>query len=44
MWLDTASQFPAKVISRDIDGAVIETVMMEALEINQELPEILFNP
>jgi outer membrane lipoprotein-sorting protein len=44
MWLDTASQFPAKVISRDIDGAIIETVMMEALEINGELPEILFNP
>jgi outer membrane lipoprotein-sorting protein len=44
MWLDTASQFPAKVISRDIDGAIIETVMMEALEINEELPEILFNP
>lgn len=44
MWLDAASQFPAKVISRDIDGAIIETVMMEALEINKELPEILFNP
>jgi len=44
MWLDTASQFPAKVISRDIDGAIIETVMMEALEINEELPETLFNP
>ena len=44
MWLDTTSQFPAKVISRDIDGAIIETVMMEALEINEELPEILFNP
>jgi outer membrane lipoprotein-sorting protein len=44
MWLDTASQFPAKVISRDIDGAIIETVMMEALEINKELPDSLFNP
>lgn len=44
MWLDTASQFPAKVISRDIDGAIIETVIMEALEINEELPDSLFNP
>ena len=44
MWLDTASQFPAKVISRDIDGTIIETVMMEALEVNGELPETLFNP
>jgi outer membrane lipoprotein-sorting protein len=44
MWLDTASQFPARVISRDVDGAIIETVVMEALEINEELPETLFNP
>ncbi len=44
MWLDTASQFPAKVISRDIHGDIIETVMMETLEINEELPEALFNP
>lgn len=44
MWLDTASQFPAKVISRDIDGAIIETVLMEALELDGALPESLFNP
>ncbi len=44
VWLDVASQFPAKVISRDIDGDIIETVMMEALEINGKLPEALFNP
>lgn len=44
LWLDMASQFPAKVISRDIRGAIIETVIMEALEINGKLPETLFNP
>jgi outer membrane lipoprotein-sorting protein len=44
LWLDTASQFPAKVISRDIHGDIIETVIMEALEINGKVPEALFNP
>jgi outer membrane lipoprotein-sorting protein len=44
LWLDAKSQFPAKVISRDIHGAIIETVMMEALEINGKLPDTLFNP
>lgn len=44
LWLDTASLFPAKVISRDIHGTVIETVIMEAPEINEKLPETLFNP
>lgn len=44
LWLDTASQFPVKVISRNREDAVIETVTMEALEINAALPETLFNP
>lgn len=44
LWLDTANQFPVKVISRDQQDAVIETVTMEALEINVVLPEELFNP
>ncbi len=44
LWLDAASQFPVKVISRDIRGAIIETVIMEALEIDKKLPETLFNP
>jgi len=44
LWLDTANQFPIKVISRDGRDAIIETVMMEALEINVSLPESLFNP
>jgi outer membrane lipoprotein-sorting protein len=44
MWLDTASQFPVKVVSRDLRDAIIETVMMEDLEIDAALPETLFNP
>lgn len=44
LWLDTASQFPVKVISRDLRNAIIETVMMNELEINGELPETMFNP
>lgn len=44
LWLDTSSQFPVKVISRDKDDAVIETVTMDALEINVPLTETLFNP
>lgn len=44
LWLDTASQFPIKVVSRDLRNVIIESVMMEALEINATLPETLFNP
>lgn len=44
MWLDEESQFPVKVISRDLNGTVIETVLMEDLTINEKLPEALFNP
>jgi len=43
-WLDTANQFPVKVISRDLNNAIIETVVMEALEINGVLPDALFDP
>jgi outer membrane lipoprotein-sorting protein len=43
-WLDTATLFPVKVISHDANGAVLETVVMEGLEINPLLPENLFNP
>ena len=44
LWLDTASQFPVKVISRDRQNASIETVIMETPEINTTLPETLFDP
>ncbi len=44
LWLDMASQFPVKVISRDLRDAIIETVTMEDLKINTTLPEAFFNP
>lgn len=44
LWLDTASQFPVKVISRDLRNVIIESVIMDELEINATLPETLFNP
>jgi outer membrane lipoprotein-sorting protein len=44
LWLDTASLFPLKVVSRDQEDAVIETVLMGDLEINAPLAETLFNP
>lgn len=44
LWLDTSSLFPLKVVSRDQEDAVIETVLMSDLEINAPLAETLFNP
>lgn len=44
LWLDAATRFPVKVISRDVHDAVIETVVMEGLEVNGKLPEALFDP
>ena len=44
LWLDMASRFPVRVISRDQQDAIIETVLMEDLEINVELPDTLFDP
>ncbi len=44
LWLDAVTRFPIKVISRDVHDAIIETVVMEGLEINGELPESLFDP
>lgn len=44
MWLDSASQFPVKVISRNIHGAVVETVTMDELQVNPGLPETMFDP
>ena len=41
---DTSSQFPVRVISRNQDDAVIETVMMDALDIDVPLTEALFDP
>ncbi len=44
VWLDEENQFPVKVISRDTHGAIIESVRLEALEINGKLPQTLFYP
>lgn len=44
MWLDTSTQFPLKVISRDLHGDIIETVQLEELTVDEKLPEYLFNP
>ena len=44
LWLDPTSQFPLEVISRDQEDAVIETVTMDALEINAPLADTLFDP
>ena len=44
LWLNTANQFPVKIISRNLQDDIIETVTMEAPEINAALPEALFNP
>lgn len=44
LWLDTASRFPVKVVSRSPADAVIETVVMDDLEINAPLPAALFDP
>lgn len=47
LWLDKVDEehlFPAKVISRDRHGNVIETVTMEAPEINVPLQPTLFDP
>lgn len=43
-WLDTTTLFPAKVISRDVHDAILESVSMDALEINPALPDAMFNP
>lgn len=44
LWLDTTSQFPVKIISHDLRDYIIESVTMEELEINNAMPETLFNP
>lgn len=44
LWLDAASLFPLKVISRDLQDVIIETVHMEDAEINVSLSMTLFNP
>lgn len=44
LWLDAASEFPAKVVTRDTGNAILETVTMQELQLNQAFPDALFNP
>jgi len=44
LWLDTTTRFPLQVVSRDQTDAVIETVVMDDLEIDVPLAESLFDP
>lgn len=44
LWLDAASLFPVKVISRDLRDVILETVHMEDVDIDALLPMTLFNP
>ncbi len=44
LWLDSVTLLPLKVVSRDINNDVIETVVMDDLRINVKLADGLFNP
>lgn len=44
LWLDTSTCFPVKVESRDAQGELIETVLMEDFRINVDFPERFFSP
>lgn len=44
LWLDPATRFPLRVVSRDPANAVIETVTFDALEIDVPLAQSLFDP
>ena len=44
LWLDPATRFPVRIVARGETGAVLETVVLEDLEVNVPLSETLFNP
>ncbi len=44
MWIDTKTWFPVKIVSSDTHGVMLETVRMDDLALNPELPDALFNP
>lgn len=44
LWLDSATLLPLKVVSRDVKDHIIETVVMDDLEINVKLADELFSP
>jgi outer membrane lipoprotein-sorting protein len=43
-WLDSDTLFPVRVVSRDAHDTLLETVDMDALEINPALPQTTFSP
>jgi len=44
LWLDATTHLPLKVVSRDVRDDIIETVLMDNLRINLEIPKSLFDP
>ena len=44
LWLDSVTLLPLKVVSRDAENEIIETVVMDGLRINIKLPDRLFDP
>jgi outer membrane lipoprotein-sorting protein len=44
LWLDATTRLPLKVASRDVNDDIIETVLMDDLRINVEMPDSVFNP
>lgn len=44
LWLDSLTLLPLKVVSRDVNNDVIETVVMDDLRINVKLADELFSP
>ena len=44
LWLDPSSGFPVRIVSHARDGAIIETVTMDDLDIDVPLPDAVFDP
>jgi hypothetical protein len=44
VWVDVMYQFPVKIVSTNLQGTIIETVLMTSLGINEPFPNSLFNP
>jgi outer membrane lipoprotein-sorting protein len=44
LWLAKGTQFPVKVVSFDLDGELLETVLMDDVEVDVALPADFFQP
>ncbi len=44
LWINVDTQFPTKIISRDLHGTMLETVILDTLALNPPLPAALFEP